>query len=222
MLMLDLLLEAIAALGCNEAENLLAAAGESALKKYNDTHAWKKLLVDTGAFYANFEKEENSFFKDLALVLSKENLSQIAKDLQSNGGYDLKDKLYDSFMQLMRQYDIPYEISESYTFRIIYAVLEQLKIVNPEKYEHYFLQEWRDEQEKSFQELQSRIDKMSHDLKTYQQEKVDILSSGKIDIELGKHTQNPSIGIKFFIVDDERYVIRVYKSPLYSFLLHIA
>ena len=75
---------------------------------------------------------------------------QIAKDLQTDDGYGLQHKLYDSLMQLMSKYEIPYEIAESYTVRIIYAVLEQLRTINPDKYEHYFLQEWRDEQEKAF------------------------------------------------------------------------
>lgn len=203
--MLDELLGAIAALGAAEVQNLLASAGEYAIKNYKEAHEWKKLFVGTGEFFVQFEQKENDFFKDLALVLSKENLSQIAKDLKSDDGYDLKHRLYKSFMQLMSKYEIPYEIAESYTVRIIYAVLEQLRTINPEKYEHYFLQEWRDEQEKSFQELQTRIDKMSNALAIYQQEKVAITSSGQMDIELRRSTQDPSIGIEFFIVDDEHF-----------------
>lgn len=97
----------------------------------------------------------------MELVLSKENISVVAKDLKTEDGYDLKHKLYKSLMQLMSKYEIPYEIAESYTSRIIYAVLEQLRTICPQKYEHYFLQEWRDEQETSFLALQKRIDKMS-------------------------------------------------------------
>ena len=152
--MINQVFGAIAALGSAEAQNLLALAGENVLKKYQDSHAWEKLLVNTGEFFLNFEQEATDFFKDLALALSKENMVQIAKDLQTDDGYGLQHKLYDSLMQLMSKYEIPYEIAESYTVRIIYAVLEQLRTINPDKYEHYFLQEWRDEQEKSFQELQ--------------------------------------------------------------------
>ncbi len=203
--MLDQLLSTIAALGCSGAQDVLASAGESALKEYKDAKAWKNLLVGTGDFFAKFEQDESSFFKDLALVLSKENLSQIAKDLQSDDGYDLKHRLYKSLMRLMAKYEIPYETAESYTMRIIDTVLEQLKTINPEKYEHFFLQEWKDEQEKSFCELQNRIDKMSHELKIYQQERMAIVSSGQMDIELRRSTQNPSIGIEFFIIDDEHF-----------------
>lgn len=98
-------------------------------------------------------------------------------------------------MQLMRKYEIPYEIAEFYTTKIMYAVLEQLKTISPQKYEHYFLQEWRDEQEKSFSELQNRIDKMSNELVIYNREQVAIISSGKMDIDLRRSTYCPSIAI---------------------------
>lgn len=177
--MINQVFGAIAALGSAEAQNLLALAGENVLKKYQDSHAWEKLLVNTGEFFLNFEQEATDFFKDLALALSKENMVQIAKDLQTDDGYGLQHKLYDSLMQLMSKYEIPYEIAESYTVRIIYAVLEQLRTINPDKYEHYFLQEWRDEQEKSFQELQTRIDKVSSEIAIYQQNMIHIGESLK-------------------------------------------
>ena len=89
--------------------------------------------------------------------------------------------------------------------KIIYAVLEQLRTIDPDKYEHYFLQEWRDEQENNFLELQKRIEKMSNELVIYNREQVAIVSSGQMDIELRRKTQNPSIGIEFFMVDDEHF-----------------
>lgn len=203
--MIELLLDAIVSLGSTEVQNVLTSVGESAVKKFRESHAWKKLIVGTGEFFIKNEQEENSFFEDLELVLSRENLTQIAKELKSDEGYELKHKLYNSLMKLMNNYEIPYEVAETYTIRIIYAVLEQLKTIAPDKYEHYFLQEWKEEQERSFLELQNRIDKMSNELAIYNREQVAIASSGKMDIELRRKTQNPSIGIEFFIVDDERF-----------------
>lgn len=203
--MLEQLFTAIVSLGSSGAQNLLISAGESVGKKFKDSYTWKKLLVDTGEFFIKSEQEEKLFFDDLELVLSKENLSEIAKDLRTEDGYILKQKLYKSLMQLMRKYEIPYEIAEDYTMKIIYVVLEQLKTIDPKKYEHYFLQEWRDEQESSFLELQKRIEKMSRELAIYNREQVAIMSSGQMDIELRRSTQNPSIGIEFFIVDDESF-----------------
>ena len=203
--MIEQLFTAIVSLGSSGAQNLLTSVGESVGKKFKESYAWKKLLVDTGEFFIKNEQEENLFFNDLELVLSKENLSEIAKDLKTEEGYVLKQKLYKSLMQLMRRYEIPYEIAEDYTVKIIYVVLEQLKTIDPKKYEHYFLQEWRDEQEHSFLELQKRIEKMSKELAIYNREEVAIVSSGQMDIELRRSTHNPSIGIEFFIVDDENF-----------------
>ena len=203
--MLDLLLDAIASLGIAGAQDVLTLAGESALKKFKKSHEWKKLIIGTSEFFIKNEQEESSFFGDLELVLSKENLSKVAKDLKTEDGYVLKHKLYKVFMQLMSKYEIPYEIAESYTMRIMYAVLEQLRTISPQKYEHYFLQEWRDEQEKNFSELQNRIEKMSSELAIYNREQVAIASSGKMDIDLRRSTYCPSIGIDFFIIDDEHF-----------------
>ena len=137
--MLELLLDAIASLGIAGVQDVLILAGESAVKKFKGSHEWKKLIVETGEFFIKNEQEESSFFDDLELVLSKENLSKVAKDLETEDGYDLQQKLYNAFMQLMRKYEIPYEFAESYTMRIMYAVLEQLRTINTQIYEHYFL-----------------------------------------------------------------------------------
>lgn len=111
----------------------------------------------------------------------------------------------------MRNYEIPYEIAEIYTIRIIYTVLEQLKNINPKKYKRYFLREWKNEQEKIFLELQNRIDKLSRELVIYNNEKIEIMSSGKIDVELRRSTHLPSIGIEFFIIDDENFQLKFNK-----------
>lgn len=203
--MLDLIFDAITALGSAEAQNVLIAAGENAVKQYKSNHAWKQLLVETGEFFVANEKEESAFFDDLALVLSKDNMSQIASDLKAEDGFKLKTRLYNLLMQLMGKYEIPYEVAETYTMKIVYAVLGQLQVINPSIYEHYFLQEWRDEQEKNFQELQIRLEKMSTAITVYNRENIVIASSGQMDIDLRRSTCSPSIGIDFFVVDDENF-----------------
>ena len=203
--MLEQFLETISALGPAEVKNVLTSAGNSMLKNYKELNEWKNMIVESGEFFINEEQEENSFFDDLKLVLSSENLSRIAKDMKSEDGYDLKQRLYESLMCLMRKYEIPYEYAETYTIKIIYVLLEQLRSLNPTKYEHYFLKDWREEQEKSVSELKNRIEKMSNDLAIFNQEHLSIWSSGEMDINLRRSTQNPSIGIQFFIVDDEHF-----------------
>lgn len=204
MIMLKLL-KKISDLGSAETENLLVAAGESALKNMKSTHDWKKILVDTGEFFIENEKTAAQFFNDLSLALAKENMVQLAKDLQKTDGYELRDRLYKMLMRLMAKYEIPHELAESYSLRMLYVILEQVKVIEPDKYERYFLQEWKDEQETSFKELQERLDKMSNDIALYQKQNLKIQSSGQMDIILRRSTTEPSIGIEFFEVDDERF-----------------
>ena len=92
--MIELLLDAIASLGSTELQNVLTSVGESAAKKIRESQAWKRLIVGTGEFFKKNEQEENSFFEDLELVLSRESLTQIAKELKSDEGYELKHRLY--------------------------------------------------------------------------------------------------------------------------------
>lgn len=205
MFLLELLLKAISDLSSAEAENILVSAGESTLKNIKSAHEWEKILVDTGEFFIENEKTAARFFDDLSLVLAKENMVQIAKDLQKTDGYELKKRLYRLLMQHMAKYEIQHELAESYCLRIMYVILEQVKVIAPDKYEHYFLQEWKEEQEACFEELRVKLDKMSNDIVLYQKRQMLIESSGQMDIALRRSTVSPSIGIEFFEVDDERF-----------------
>ena len=217
--MMEQLMSSLAGLGPAELQNTLTKAGEYVLEETKNAHAWKKILVGTGDFFLQNEKEESAFFQDLSLALSEKNLSRIARELKSGNGYELKQKLQNSFMDLMRRYEIPNETAESYTFRIICTVLEQLAVIDPDKYDQYFLQEWKDEQNRNFLELQNRLDKMSRDLVQYNREEIDILSSGEMDLNLKRSTRDASLGIEFFVIDDECFMNKFeekrYEEALY-------
>ncbi len=204
MSMLDLL-KHIAGLGSAEAENLLVSAGESVLKNRKNAYEWKKTFVDAGQFFIENEKTAERFFDDLSLVLAKENMGRLSKEIQKVDGYELKKWLSRMLMQLMAKYEIPHELAESYCMRILYVILEQIKIVEPDKYSHYFLQEWKEEQEVCLGELREKLDKMSNDMAYCQEKQIHICSSGQMDIILRRSTWAPSIGIEFFAVDDESF-----------------
>lgn len=210
---INLLLNAIISNGIAGAQDILILAGKSLINKFKKEGEWKKIISETGNFFIESQQEESLFFKELKMALSKENLYKVIKDLNTEDGYDLYHKLYDNFMQLMIKYEIPYEIADSYTVRLIYAVLDEIKTIKPQIYDRYFQQNWRWEQDQAFSELQCRIDKMSSQLSMCNREKIEIISSGGMDINLRKNTFNPSIGINFFNIDDvcfqnEFYVYR--------------
>lgn len=218
--MIEAVLGVIASLGSSAAQNVFLSVGEQALKKFKESQDWKKLIVESGEFFIRDDQKESDFFNDLLLVLSKDNLSEIAKNLESTDGYDLKDRLFKSFSKLMNKYEIPYEIAESYITRIIYVVLEGLKTVDPQRYQQYFLREWRDDAKNILLELQQRIDKMSRDLELYNREKLQILSSGEVDVNLRRSTISPSIGIDFFVNDDENFQKQI-KDMMYEELVFV-
>jgi hypothetical protein len=103
MFMIELL-KAISNLGSAETENLLVTAGESTLKNIKSAHEWRKILVDTGEFFIENEKTAVQFFDDLSYTLARENMEEVAKNLQNTDGYELKKRLFRMLMQLMVKY----------------------------------------------------------------------------------------------------------------------
>ena len=95
---------------------------------------WRKLIQETGGYIKKFENNNSPFFRDQELVLSE--------DTSVNNGYELKDKLYQSFMKVMNDCEIPREIAESYISRIISILLENLERMDPDKYKEAYFHDW--------------------------------------------------------------------------------
>lgn len=199
----SVIISALTGTALDEIKNMLVKAGESVLTEYKNAKELKKIFENLGDFYANYEKSEEAIFDDLKIVLAKENMENIAKNLKNEDGYDIDTKLMAELKKLMRKYDIPYEYAEAYSKGIVIAFINQLRRVEPEKYQQYFMQNWKKENEDSFAEICSRIEKMSSEIDTYTRKKLDIKSSGDMDLSLKKKTMNPSIGIDFFVIDDD-------------------
>lgn len=186
-------------------KGVLGKAGEHVFLKYKNFKEISSILENIGVFFQNKEKSEEQFFEDLKCVLSKKNLENIAKDLKNEDGYDLDYKLMKALKKLMREYEIPYEYAESYSRKIVMTFLEQIRVVEPDKYQRYFLQDWRKEQDESMKSLQLRLDKMNEELACFNQRNIEIHSSGSMDMDLKRKTVNPSIGIEFFTIDDDYF-----------------
>lgn len=192
-------------LATGEGEDLLVSAGGNIVTKCKDAHHWKKVFVDTGKFFIEHERYAEQIFDDISLVLSKENMLELAKALKNEDGYSIKDKLQDKLIELMDGYDIPHEIAKSYANGFLYTILEQLKEVEPQKYDHYFQQDWRDEQNAFLETISEKIDRVNHELQKYHKQKIEIYSADEMDIRLREKTINPKIGISFFSVDDDTF-----------------
>lgn len=206
--MTPILLSTIGGVALDELKNTLIKAGENVIKKNINFLGIKSELKNMGSLFSNAEKSEDDFFNDLKNVFSAKNMELIARDIRNEDGYDLDCKLMKELMRLMREYDIPYEYAESYSRRFVILFLEQVRREEPEKYQQFFLKDWREKQDESFNALSKRIEKIASEMELFNQKSIKIYTSGHMDLDLKKKTENPSIGIEFFMVDDDDFKTR--------------
>ena len=200
--MIEALLGELAVAGETE---VVTAAGEHLAEKIKTSKDIKKLFVDTGEFFIDFEPQAEQLFRDMSLVLSKENMMRMASELKNDSGYTFKERLLNSLISLMDKYEIPREYATFYANSILYTILNQLPEVAPQKYDRYFQSEWREEQEKTLLEIKQKIDKVNCEIELYKSKSIAIESAGQLDIRIRKQTNNPRIGIEFFDIDDDNF-----------------
>ncbi len=63
----------------------------------------------------------------------------------SENGYELKRKLYDYILGLLHKYEIPEDVALSYVTGITNVILNEISVVAPDKYDRYFLNDWRED-----------------------------------------------------------------------------
>ena len=85
--MVEALLKEVVSAGRTE---IILAAGEHLAGKIKAGYDIKKLFVETGEFFIDFEPQAEQLFEDLALVFSKENMTKLANEMKGDSGYTLK------------------------------------------------------------------------------------------------------------------------------------
>jgi len=130
--MIEALLGELASAGGTE---VVLAAGEHLVEKIKGSYDIKKLFIETGEFFVDFEPQVEQLFQDMAVVLSKENMVRLANEVKSDSGYTLKNRLLGELISLMDRYDIPRKYATFYANNILYTILNQLPEVAPQKYD---------------------------------------------------------------------------------------
>lgn len=205
----------------DNAENLLVEATKTVIEKSKDKTAWKKLFVNTGAFFIEQEQSASEpIFEVLAEVLSGTNMEKLAQKMRAQSGYQLKQQLLGALLEQMESYEIPHETAVSYANGILCVILEQLPVIAPEKYDRYFQQEWREEQKVSSEKILTKIDKMTKELASYRKQEIEIYSADEMDIRLKRSTVAPRLGIEFFFIDDENFQ-KIFQQQRYQERLYI-
>lgn len=184
---------------------LFISSSESLLKKVKTAKDIKQLFINTGEFFVDYENDADQLFDDMANVLSKENMTKLANELKDEPGYKLKDRLLNSLMGIMKEYEIPHGMALSYANAILFAIMGQLPVVAPDKYDRAYQAEWKAEQEECFKELAEKFERLRNELQIYQSRQLEILSADAIDLDIRRQTTDPKIGFDFFNVDDDTF-----------------
>ncbi len=215
--MLETVLAELAKTGGSE---LLVSSGECLLKKVKTSKDIKRLFVDTGEFFIDYEDNAEELFNDMAKVLSKENMLKLANELKNESGYEFKDRLLNLLINIMSEYEVPHDIALSYAHTILYTIIGQLPVVAPEKYDRVYLAEWKADQEKGYKQIVEKIERVESELRLYQSRRIKIQSADAADLDLRRQTHNPRIGFDFFNVDDDSFKDAL-KSKKYDELICI-
>lgn len=192
-------------LAVGELTDLVVSAAGRVINKTNSVHSWKQLFVNCGKFFCEYEKNADQIFDDLSVALSSQNMAKLAAELDSENGYEIKDKLFNYILSLLHQYEVPEDVALSYASGITNEIINGISVIAPEKYDRYFLNDWREEDKSYLQSLSLKIEKINTALTTFNERKINVYSANDFDIELKRKTINPKIGIDFFEIDDDRF-----------------
>lgn len=185
--------------------DLVINATGSCINKKESVMKWKQLLVNTGKFFCEHEKKADQIFDDLAAALSEQNTAKLATELASDSGYEVEEKLYNYLVSLLRAYEIPEDIVLAYASGFTGAIIDNIRVMFPEKYDRYFLNDWRKKENAYFQQSIEKLEKISTALASIQQHRIKVYSANDFDLALKRKTRNPRIGIDFFEIDDDDF-----------------
>lgn len=185
--------------------DLVINATGSWINKKESVMKWKQLLVNTGKFFCEHEKNADQIFDDLATALSEQNMAKLATELASDSGYEVEEKLYNYLVSLLRAYEIPEDIVLAYASGFTGAIIDNIRVMFPEKYDRYFLNDWGKKENAYFQQSIEKLEKISTALASIQQHRIKVHSANDFDLALKRKTTNPRIGIEFFEIDDDDF-----------------
>lgn len=181
---------------------LIADFGLEKIREYKTKADWKALFVDTGEFLVqNFERADK-LFDDMAIVMSKTNMIELANSVKDTNGFELKSVLMKKLENLMHEYEIPQDVARSFVIQFFEVIIADIKMRNPEKYQEYYFDRWHEENKAELSIIQGRIEAVYDAVKEVAR-CVEIYSMDSIELQLLQQTENPSLGLDFFEIDDE-------------------
>lgn len=186
-------------------EKLLLDVASSKLREYKDKKEWDKLFVNAGEFFSKKVEGGERIIEDVSLLLSQENMKELAEKTREASKFWLKDTLHRELKRLMLQYEIPDQEAEFYISNFIIVVMKEMERVDPDAVQCAYMYEWRNEEENNLTRIERSINMLNTQLREIREKSVEIYSLEQVEIELARRTLNPSLDLSFFEVDDERF-----------------
>lgn len=188
--------------------NLLLDGVKKKIDDVKENYKWQELFINTGSFFVNNSDMLTAFEKDLFAVFSEDNLRKMAKNLKDKRGYEFPQLLHRELYDLMICYEIPVMEAETYIHHFMQVIINYLEENDHEKTLEIFLGTLKEESEKHFYSLESKLELVINQIAELQKDKVVSYSIADIDIQIRRESKYKGMGLDFFKLDDEQFESR--------------
>lgn len=177
------------------------------ITKIMENHEWTKLFVDTGELLINSYETSESFKEDLEVIFSRENLSELARKLKDNSGYDFMKRLQNELYDLMLRYEVPLVQANTYVCHFSQMIIKYLEENDQEKTLEIFWGEWKREQEEHYVKQGEQMKLILKELASLKETNIQPLTIRDIDAQIRKRSAYNGMNLDFFELDDEQFEI---------------
>ena len=188
--------------------DLLLGGVKKKIDNVKENYKWQELFISTGSFFVNNSDTLTAFEKDLFAVFSEDNLRKMAKKLKDKRGYEFPQLLHRELYDLMICYEIPAMEAETYIHHFIQVIINYLEENDREKTLEMFLGTLKEESEKHFYLLESKLELVIKQIAELQKDEVLSYSIADIDSQIRRESKYKGMGLDFFKLDDEQFESR--------------
>ena len=110
---------------------LVLGAAINKLGEYKSKKEWSQLFVNTGEFFLKEVECGERIIEDISLLLSRENMKELAKKTDEGSKYLLRNTIYTGLKRLMLQYEIPAQEAEFYIANFMTVIMHEIEKNNP-------------------------------------------------------------------------------------------
>lgn len=182
--------------------DILVDAGKQLCKNLCSSAEWSRFLAEQGKFFAEYEKGSGQRNYDLSVILSEKNMDPLAAKLKNESGYTIKDCALSYLNALFDKYEIPHDVAGFLSDSLLNVILDELRRLVPGEYDRYFQNQWKEQNEKQLRLISERLEELYDTVQSFRNQEIDVSTAQDKDLELKHSTENPQIGISFFVIDD--------------------